>query len=90
MKVLRPGIEHLVASDVRAAKWILALLERRFATNPHVRFANSQRGYLLTRFDATSARADFRVVPYVDRPGAPIATRASFTVSAGEVGLHRA
>ena len=37
VKVLRPGIEHLVASDVRAARWILALLERRFATNPHVR-----------------------------------------------------
>src|SRR5678816_724562 len=37
VKVLRPGIEHLIASDVRAAKWILALLERRFATNPHVR-----------------------------------------------------
>jgi predicted unusual protein kinase regulating ubiquinone biosynthesis (AarF/ABC1/UbiB family) len=37
VKVLRPGIEQLVASDVKAAKWILALLERRFATNPHVR-----------------------------------------------------
>jgi predicted unusual protein kinase regulating ubiquinone biosynthesis (AarF/ABC1/UbiB family) len=37
VKVLRPGIEHLVASDVAAAQWILKLLERRFATNPHVR-----------------------------------------------------
>jgi predicted unusual protein kinase regulating ubiquinone biosynthesis (AarF/ABC1/UbiB family) len=37
VKVLRPGIERLVASDVKAAKWILTLLERRFATNPHVR-----------------------------------------------------
>lgn len=37
VKVLRPGIERLVASDVKAAKRILALLERRFATNPHVR-----------------------------------------------------
>ena len=37
VKVLRPGIERLVASDVQAATWILKLLERRFATNPHVR-----------------------------------------------------
>jgi predicted unusual protein kinase regulating ubiquinone biosynthesis (AarF/ABC1/UbiB family) len=37
VKVLRPNIEHLVASDVRAAQWILKQLERRFATNPHVR-----------------------------------------------------
>jgi predicted unusual protein kinase regulating ubiquinone biosynthesis (AarF/ABC1/UbiB family) len=37
VKVLRPGIERLVASDVTAAKRILGLLERRFATNPHVR-----------------------------------------------------
>ena len=37
VKVLRPGIEQLVAEDVKAAQWILKLLERRFATNPHVR-----------------------------------------------------
>lgn len=37
VKVLRPNIEAVVASDVKAAKWILKVLERRFATNPHVR-----------------------------------------------------
>jgi predicted unusual protein kinase regulating ubiquinone biosynthesis (AarF/ABC1/UbiB family) len=37
VKVLRPNIERLVASDVKAAQWILKQLERRFATNPHVR-----------------------------------------------------
>jgi predicted unusual protein kinase regulating ubiquinone biosynthesis (AarF/ABC1/UbiB family) len=37
VKVLRPNIEKLVASDVRAARRLLGLLERRFATNPHVR-----------------------------------------------------
>jgi predicted unusual protein kinase regulating ubiquinone biosynthesis (AarF/ABC1/UbiB family) len=37
VKVLRPNIEALVESDVKAAKWILKVLERRFATNPHVR-----------------------------------------------------
>ena len=37
VKVLRPGIEQLVAEDVKAAQWILKVLEKRFATNPHVR-----------------------------------------------------
>jgi predicted unusual protein kinase regulating ubiquinone biosynthesis (AarF/ABC1/UbiB family) len=37
VKVLRPGIEALVAEDVKAAQRILRVLERRFATNPHVR-----------------------------------------------------
>ena len=37
VKVLRPGIERLVEADVKAARRILSLLERRFARNPHVR-----------------------------------------------------
>jgi predicted unusual protein kinase regulating ubiquinone biosynthesis (AarF/ABC1/UbiB family) len=37
VKVLRSRIEELVAADVKAAKWILSILERRFSTNPHVR-----------------------------------------------------
>jgi predicted unusual protein kinase regulating ubiquinone biosynthesis (AarF/ABC1/UbiB family) len=35
--VLRPAIEQVVAEDVKAAQWILRVLEKRFATNPHVR-----------------------------------------------------
>jgi alkaline phosphatase D len=64
--------------------------DRQLATNPHLRFANTQRGYVLTRFDGASARTDFRVVPYVDRPGAPISTRASFAIAARNPGLHPA
>jgi alkaline phosphatase D len=33
-------------------------------------------------------RADFQVVPYVSRPGAPVQTRASFAVSDGQPGLE--
>ena len=36
VKVLRPGVEALVARDVRRALWVLRIAERRFP-NPHVR-----------------------------------------------------
>ena len=52
--------------------------EQALRDNTHVRFFNSQRGYV--RCDVTPARwrTDFRVVPYVDRPGAPIGTAATY------------
>ncbi|WP_031465474.1 alkaline phosphatase D family protein [Sciscionella sediminilitoris] len=57
--------------------------------NPHVKFYNGQRGYVRTKFTPSEVRADYRVVPYVSRKGAPISTRASFTVADREPGLHR-
>ena len=40
--------------------------------------------------DQNQCRADYRVVPYVKRPGAPISTRRSFVVEAGHPGLKDA
>jgi alkaline phosphatase D len=56
--------------------------------NGHIHFANHQRGYV--RCTVTPARwtTDFRVVPYVRRPGAPVSTRASFTVEADHPGAQ--
>ena len=54
--------------------------------NPHFKFYNGRRGYV--RCELTSARwqADFRVLPSVTAPGAPIATVASFVVEDGRPG----
>ena len=52
-----------------------------------MKFTNGQRGYVRCRVDAREWRTDYRVVPYVSRPGAGVNTRASFTVRAGERGL---
>ncbi|WP_433711440.1 alkaline phosphatase D family protein [Nocardia sp. CA-084685] len=48
--------------------------------NPDMKFFNSQRGYVRVTLDHALWRTDFRVVPYIRRPGAPIHTRASFVV----------
>lgn len=58
--------------------------------NPHIRFVNSRRGYLLARFGRDHLQADFKVLPYVQKPGARVSTRASFVVEDGNPGLVRA
>ncbi len=60
------------------------------ADNPHIRFYNNRRGYVRTRFTGSELRADFRVVPFVSRPGAPVETRRSFTIGDREPGLDHA
>ncbi|MEU0332855.1 alkaline phosphatase D family protein [Streptomyces sp. NPDC006193] len=55
--------------------------------NPHMRFYNGRRGYVTVTLGREHARADFRTVPYVTRPGAPVATAASFVTEAGKPGL---
>jgi alkaline phosphatase D len=57
--------------------------------NPHLRFYNNQRGYVRTTITPESMTADFRVVPFVTRPGAPVHTRATFVVEDGVPGLNQ-
>ena len=54
------------------------------AENPHFKFFNSQRGYVRCEVTPSLWRSDYRVVPYVSRPGAPISTRASFVTENGK------
>ncbi|MFI6420882.1 alkaline phosphatase D family protein [Streptomyces sp. NPDC050842] len=55
--------------------------------NPHMRFYNGRRGYVTVALDEGGARADFRTVPYVTTPGAPVTTAASYVTEAGNPGL---
>ncbi len=57
------------------------------AENPHLKFYNGQRGYVSCDITPEQWRSDYRVVPYVSRPGAPVETRASFVVEAGQPGV---
>lgn len=58
--------------------------------NPFVKFHNRERGYVSCEVTPKSWRSDFRTVPYVRRPGAPLQTRASFIVESGRPVLQRA
>jgi alkaline phosphatase D len=58
------------------------------AANPDMKFFNGQRGYVRVEVDERLWRSDYRVVPYVGRPGAPIGTRASYVVEHGRPGAQ--
>ncbi|NSL42760.1 alkaline phosphatase, partial [Streptomyces sp. 8P21H-1] len=56
--------------------------------NPHLKFYNGRRGYVRVTVDRQQARADYRTVPAVTTPGAPVTTAASFVTEAGRPGLE--
>lgn len=55
--------------------------------NPHMRFHNSQRGYQVCHLTRGEMRTDYKVVPYVNAPGAPVTTRARVYAEEGRPGV---
>ncbi|MFE4329314.1 alkaline phosphatase D family protein [Streptomyces sp. NPDC056831] len=55
--------------------------------NPHMKFFNGRRGYAVITLGLKQARADYRTVPAVTTPGAPVATAGSFVTEVGNQGL---
>ncbi|MEJ3749594.1 alkaline phosphatase D family protein [Actinomycetes bacterium KLBMP 9797] len=64
--------------------------EKFLAANPHLKLVNERRGYLVCRLTGAELRADYRILPYVEQPGAPVSTHRSFVVEAGTRGLNPA
>jgi alkaline phosphatase D len=64
-------------------------LDRLLAENPWVKYHNCERGYVRCEVSGKTMRADYRTVPYITRPGAPLNTRASFVVENGRPRLQR-
>lgn len=56
--------------------------------NPHLRYYNGRRGYVVVTLDEHRARADFRTVAAVTLPSSPITTAASFVTEAASPGLR--
>ena len=56
---------------------------RMLEHNPHLKFWNGRRGYLLNTLTHKSWQADFRSVQYVQKPGAAIETKQRFTLEPG-------
>ena len=55
-----------------------------------MKFINTQRGYVRVNVNRERWQSDFRVLPYVQTPGAPVATRASFVVEDRVPGVQNA
>ena len=57
--------------------------------NPFIKFMNCERGYVTCEVTPKQWRTDFRTIPYVSKPDAPVTTRASFVIEAGRPMLQR-
>jgi alkaline phosphatase D len=58
--------------------------------NPHVKWHNRRRGYVSCRVTPDEWRAEYRTVPYVSRPGAPVDTPTKWRVVRGRAGVEKA
>jgi alkaline phosphatase D len=59
------------------------------AANPQLRWHNARRGYVTCHVTADAWDAEFRTVPYVTRPDAPIETASRWRVTHGRTGIER-
>jgi len=57
--------------------------------NPHLRYLGDERGYTRHTVTPKQWQADYRVLERITTPDAPVLTRASFVVEAGNPGLAR-
>jgi alkaline phosphatase D len=65
-------------------------LDKILADNPFVHFHNAERGYLLCEATPGLWRTDYKTVPFVAKPDAPLQVRASLVVEAGKPGMKPA
>jgi alkaline phosphatase D len=65
-------------------------LKTLLSENPFVKFQNYQRGYVRCEVTPKSWRTDFRTIPFITKPNAPITTRATFVVESGRPVLNKA
>jgi len=61
-------------------------VEQQMGENPHIKFFNSQRGYVRCHITPKQWQTDFRIVAAVTKRDEPINTRASFVVESGKPG----
>ena len=59
------------------------------AENPHVKWANNRRGYMVCEVTPESWRTEFRTVAFVSKPDAPVETASRWRVTRGRPGVER-
>lgn len=60
-----------------------------YRENPHLKMYNGRRGYVMVTLTAQQCRADYRIVPFVTKPGAAAQTHSSWVVENGRRGVQK-
>lgn len=67
----------------------LETTDTMYSENPFVKFFNAQRGYVDCTVTPKGWTSEYKIVPFVTKPDAPLTTRATFTVEAGRAGANK-
>lgn len=59
------------------------------AENPHVKWNNNRRGYLRCEVIGDTWRTEFKTVPFVSRPDAPVEVAGKWRIMRGKAGIER-
>jgi alkaline phosphatase D len=62
--------------------------DARLAENPHIRWHNARRGYIACTITPDSWLSEYRVVPFVSRPDAPVETPKRWKLTRGRPGIE--
>jgi alkaline phosphatase D len=63
--------------------------DQALAENPHLKWNNARRGYITCAVTPETWRAEYRTVPFVSRPDAPIETASRWRLTRGRAGVER-
>jgi alkaline phosphatase D len=59
------------------------------AENPHIKWTSGRRGYVTCTVEPNAWTAEYRTVPFVSRPDAPLETPTRWRLTRGRPGLER-
>jgi alkaline phosphatase D len=79
-----------ISSGGDGSDGVSAGVTRQMAANPSLKWFNNRRGYYTCAVSEKEWRTDYRTVPFVSRPGAPIETASQWRVEHGRGGLEKA
>jgi alkaline phosphatase D len=63
--------------------------EATMSENPHLKWQNNRRGYVVCHVDEAAWTAEYRTVAYVSKPGAPVETPTKWRVEHGRPGIMK-
>jgi alkaline phosphatase D len=78
-----------IASGGDGAERSSYVTDAALAENPHVKWQHSRRGYITCAVTPETWRAEYRTVPFVSKPDAPIQTSSRWRVTRGRAGVER-
>lgn len=78
-----------ISSDGDGADQARYVTESLLGENPHVKWHNARRGYVVCEVMPDTWRTEFRTVPYVTRPDAPVETATRWRLTRGRPGIER-